>query len=371
MTLNFVFLIILLFIGIIFFSIRQYIRGFSKEYSSDHYVTSYSGSSVLRGDIRAFKKYYRINSNFIIKLERETFITKSLKKLGLVKEFQVQDDLFDNRFFILSDDLSTCSNLAKNSILIIKLNKLYDRLEKEGLKFKYIKCNLGHLSVSISMKNIDIDTDDEEYEKYLENLLDEHLLPIKEILQDPFMVSKPQKYDKEYKSIKKVSKFLFGLSIILLLYIVMRMSGNEYFYLELLPIVYTSLFVSTLSLLAYLSYIVKKFKASSNFHEVLIWPSISIFLAMVFSSYLFIYFENIFLDKSNDKHYSSKILKKIYKHGSNKRKRVEYIFVFKDPMDKTKEIKMNVYKKEYDSKKVYDDFDMNIKDGYFGFRWLD
>ena len=358
------------FLGLIFFSIRYYIKEFSKEYSTDHFVTQYSPSYLTKGHLRKFKKYYRLSSRFIIKLERETFFTKILKSVGLVKEFQVKNKLFDDRFFILSDDPSTCNNLAKNEELQKEINSLYNTLEKEQIIFRYIKCNKGHLSIAINVKNDDkVEDEVDDYAKEIEPIVDKHMKAIKEILQDPYMFSEPQKFDKQYKNIKTVSKVLFAVSLVLLFYVVTKINASDYYYFERTPIIFQSILIGLGILGLYLNYLVRKFKATARFYELLILPSISIFLAISLSSYLFIYFENIFLDKSKSLKQTSKIVQKVYKEDTKSHK-ARFIFVIIDPIDKTKNLNMYVRAEKYVSKDVNDLIKFDVKKGYFGYRWI-
>ena len=189
---------------------------------------------------------------------------------------------------------------------------------------------------------------------------------IKEIFQNINIVYKTKKSGSPYKSIKKISRILLVLSFILFVYI--ALFNPKYYYIELLPVIKTSIIIGMIPLAIYIAFIITKFKDTSKFYKLLLIPSISILIFSLFTSYISLYLGNIMLDKSPIIKKSFVIFEKTEqsrKHGHR------HIFSLNDEHNYLKDIEISVSSKKYKSAEVYDTLQLNIKEGYFGFKWIE
>ena len=348
--------------GTVFFGIQRFIGSFEEAYGASRKTTVRHN----KGSVVSLSRKYGSKTDFHIRLIRENWLTRLLKRLGLSKEMRTGDRAFDALFYIVSDDPRTCDVFTAQKTVQSHLYSMVGDMDDVGWKFTEFLSDGDTVTTVFhsKTKRKSRDFGEDAYDR----LLDEHISPVLEILEDPAVVSEPEPLDAAAKRVRKTTLFLSAAASILGLYVLYTLRAVDYWYVSRLSLLAVTAGAATLTVFLYAGYISRTFMGQSRIYALLLLSPAALFFSTFLGLYVFLRYSNVYLDESQPSYAVCTVQGKEIKQGRRSPRR--YVLAVTHPFYFGERLEVNVPAAFYEGTTQGGEIELGIKKGFWGFAWI-
>lgn len=302
-------------------------------------------------------------NNFTLKFENS--FDRFFKKIGLSKEYQINNSEFNDKLYLICDNEAFNNFIYNNEIIQKKFLEIFDNYSSFGCEI--LELQNQNEKMWIKLKNISF-KEEEHFQKILEKII-----PLFEEIKAQF---ENEEITKSFKSYKDT--FLLKSIIILSISSSLFITGLVYVYrqsfISSLPSNIDNLsdisFYFALIIIFFLIFITIYFlRNSSRFHIVLFEILIFGFIGSFLTSYMFLSDINRYFDTSFPKVFKVTLLKK--ERVSHRKGPDSYYLYFNNWVTNRNEYKLNVNSALYYKFNERDKVEIYQKDGFLNYQWIE